>query len=100
MNPKAVCESVHQRRRQIIQQKPSHVRNAIAILASELKVPALLRMTKANVADLICADPFSLDGPRSVAPVIWLVASEMTVLDQATSCMAAEEVDDFVLCIC
>ena len=53
-----------------------------------------------GLADLVRADPFALDGPGAKAFVIDIVASEVTMLDQATTRVFAREVDDFKLAVC
>ena len=51
----------------------------------------------ARLADLICTDPFTLNGPCAEALVIWVVPGEVAVLDQTAAGMTALEVDDFIL---
>ena len=62
-----------------------------------LCVPHHRLLLAALLTDLIGAVPFTLDGPRSEALMIGIVASSMAVLDEATTSMAAVKVDDFEL---
>lgn len=50
-----------------------------------------------SLADLVGADPLSLDGPYTTALVVWVVPSKVAVLDQATAGVIAQEVDDLEL---
>lgn len=49
------------------------------------------------MARLVGADPFSLDRPGADALMIRIVASKVTVLDEAPTGMSAGEVDDLEL---
>lgn len=51
----------------------------------------------ARLADLIGADPFALDRPGTEALVVWVIACEVAVLDEAAAGVPAVEVDDFEL---
>jgi hypothetical protein len=64
----------------------------ILLLTTKLRLLHQTRLT-----DLVGADPLSLDGPYTTASVIWVVSSKVTVFDQATPGMVAEEVDDLEL---
>ena len=59
-----------------------------------LCVPHHRLLLAALLTDLIGAVPFTLDGPRSEALMIGIVASSMAVLDEATTSMAAVKVAD------
>ena len=50
-----------------------------------------------SLTNLVGADPLSFDRPHTTALVVWVIASKVAVLDQATSGMIAKEVDDFEL---
>lgn len=50
-----------------------------------------------RLTDLICADPFTLDRPHATTSVLGVVSCEMTMLDQSTTRVTAEEVDDLKL---
>jgi hypothetical protein len=64
----------------------------LTLLTTKLRLLHQTRLT-----DLVGADPLSFDGPYTTASMIWVVASKMAVLDQATAGMIAEEVDDLEL---
>ena len=49
------------------------------------------------MTDVVGADPFPLDRPGAEALVVWVVAGEVAVLDQAAAGVPAGEVDDFEL---
>lgn len=51
----------------------------------------------ARLADLVGADPLTLDRPGAKALVVGVVASEVAVLDQTSTSVSAMEVDDFEL---
>lgn len=51
----------------------------------------------ARLANLVGADPFTLDRPGAKALVVGIVASEVAVLDQTSAGVSAVEVDDFEL---
>jgi hypothetical protein len=59
--------------------------------------PADDALLAASVTDLVRADPFPLDRPGAEALVVWVVAGEVAVLDQAAAGVSAGEVDDFEL---
>jgi hypothetical protein len=59
--------------------------------------PADDALLAASVTDLVGADPFPLDRPGAEALVVWVVAGEVAVLDQAAAGVSAGEVDDFEL---
>jgi hypothetical protein len=59
--------------------------------------PADDSLLAASVTDLVGADPFPLDRPGAEALVVWVVAGEVAVLDQAAAGVSAREVDDFEL---
>ena len=50
-----------------------------------------------RLADLVGADPFTLNGPSTEALMVGIVASEVTVFDEATASVATAEVDDLEL---
>ena len=62
------------------------------LLTTKLRLLHQTRLT-----DLVGADPLSFDRPYTTALVVWVVASEVAVLDQATTGMIAEEVNDLEL---
>jgi hypothetical protein len=62
-----------------------------------LSGPAHNALLAASVTDLVGVDPFPLDRPGAEALVVWVVAGEMTVLDQAAAGVPAGKVDDFEL---
>lgn len=51
----------------------------------------------ARLANLVGADPFSLDRPGPGTLMVDVVPSKVAVLDQSTAGVAAVEVDDLVL---
>lgn len=55
------------------------------------------RLLPARLANLVGADPLTLDGPGPEALVVGVVPSEVAVLDQTSAGMSAVKVDDFEL---
>jgi hypothetical protein len=62
--------------------------------------PKLRLLHQTGLTDLVRTDPFSLDRPPAATLVIWIVAGEMAIFDQAPAGVVAEEMDDFELLYC
>jgi len=76
-------------------------RKVVSVVSSKLRLSLLSsaqhRRLVTGLAALVGTDPFALDGPGAEALVVWVVSSKVAVLDQATPCVTAVEVDDLVL---
>ena len=59
--------------------------------------PKLRLLHQTGLTDLVRTDPLSLDRPHAATFVLWIVAGEMAIFDQAAAGVVAEEVDDFEL---
>jgi hypothetical protein len=55
------------------------------------------RLLTTRLAELVRADPLSLDGPGAEALVIGVIAGEMTMFDEPSAGVPAVEMDDLVL---
>ena len=79
--------------------KQNKASSAAALSDSHLRLPSSTpgRLLPTRLADLIRADPFTFDGPRTEALMVGIIACKVTVLDQAPASMPALEMDDFVL---
>ena len=59
--------------------------------------PKLRLLHQTGLTNLVRTDPFPLDRPHAATFVLWIVAGEMAMFDQAAAGVVAEEVDDFEL---
>lgn len=44
---------------------------------------------EARLTDLVRTDPFALDGPAPVAPMLWVVSCKVAVFNQSTASVVA-----------
>lgn len=60
------------------------------MLVVMLLLPSKLGLLhEARLTDLVRTDPFALDGPAPVAPMLWVVSCKVAVFNQSTASVVA-----------